>query len=537
MWKLVIEDDEARRTVVPLSRDAYDVGRAEENAIRLTERNVSRRHARLERRAATDGGESYRLEDLASLTGVYVNGVRLEEPVELAHGDLVVIGDYRIAIESEGAAPVVHETTNPELKVTRREQQADPYRLLVVSGPDAGKVFPLGAGRTVLGRAEDATIQLAHPSVSRHHAEVVVLPDGRLELVDSGSSNGLVLNGKTIRREILEGGDLFELGDVRVRVLEPGAPVPTLAAAEAEAAPEAERARAWLPAAAFAAVVIIGGTAAYIARQPSRMPSGGSVDTLTPPAALPATEPSPESAVAPPEMPAAAPAPTGDPIEEATALCKRQECDRARELVDARLAANDPSLDGPAGKAFFHDWAVDLIARARLESDVELKRQLLARVRLEIHTPPADRERAKRALDAIVAAKPAATGSAAAQAAAPSVSGAPATSTKREPAAIAAPSPAPAVSPEKPEKPEKSGKSGAERAPRPGRTEDPDKIRAWMMGTDAEKKLARDYLYGRFQHGQASRDELKGLQGLCKDLGDAKCVEDVKAARSQEPPR
>ena len=34
MWKLVIEDDEARRTVVPLSRDAYDVGRAEENAIR-----------------------------------------------------------------------------------------------------------------------------------------------------------------------------------------------------------------------------------------------------------------------------------------------------------------------------------------------------------------------------------------------------------------------------------------------------------------------------------------------------------------------
>ena len=56
-----------------------------------------------------------------------------------------------------------------------------------------------------------------------------------------------------------------------------------------------------------------------------------------------------------------------------------------------------------------------------------------------------------------------------------------------------------------------------------------------MMGSDLEKKQARDYLYGRLQRGQASRDELKGLQGLCKDLGDAKCVDEVKAARNQEP--
>ena len=508
MWKLVIEDDEARRTVVPLSRDAYDVGRAEENAIRLTERNVSRRHARLERRAAADGAEAYRLEDLASLTGVYVNGVRLEEAVELAHGDLVVIGDYRIAVENEAAGPVAHETTNPELKVTRREQQADPYRLLVVSGPDAGKVFPLGAGRTILGRAEDATIQLAHPSVSRHHAEVLVLPDGRLELVDSGSSNGLVLNGKTIRREILEGNDLFELGDVRIRVLEPGAPVPQVPAAEATPAAEAERPRAWLPALAFALVVVIGGTAAYLARQPSTLPSGGSVDPVAPRADVPV-----EAPAAPEAIPAQ---PASDPLEEAIALCKRQECDRARELLEARLPANDPALEEPNGKAFFHDWAVDLIARAKVETDVELKRQLLDRVRLEIHTPQADRDRAKRALDALAAAKPS-------SAAAPGATGA-----EPAPKRDAGAAEKPLEKGAKATVAEKSAKTGA------SRVEDPDKVRAWMMGTDAEKKLARDYLYGRFQHGQATRDELKGLQGLCKDLGDAKCVDDVKAARNQE---
>ena len=241
-----------------------------------------------------------------------------------------------------------------------------------MSGPDAGKVFPLTTARTILGRAEDATIQLAHPSVSRQHAEVAVLHDGRLELIDSGSSNGLVLNGKTIRREILEGGDLFELGDVRVRVLEPGAAVPTSALAESSS--DAEKPRAWLPAVVFVAVVVIGGAAAWIARQPHALPSGGTVGTSTNDAPAAATEPSPadpapvEAKVEEPSPPVLA------PLAEAIALCKHQECDRARELVDAKVPANDPSLVSADAKVFFHAWAVDVIARAKVETDIELRK-------------------------------------------------------------------------------------------------------------------------------------------------------------------
>ncbi len=51
MWKLTIEDDQANRTVVPLARDEYSIGRGEENTVRLTERNISRRHARIARDA------------------------------------------------------------------------------------------------------------------------------------------------------------------------------------------------------------------------------------------------------------------------------------------------------------------------------------------------------------------------------------------------------------------------------------------------------------------------------------------------------
>ena len=49
MFKLVIQDDEGKTTVVPLIRDELTIGRKEGNTIRLTERNVSRRHARLVR--------------------------------------------------------------------------------------------------------------------------------------------------------------------------------------------------------------------------------------------------------------------------------------------------------------------------------------------------------------------------------------------------------------------------------------------------------------------------------------------------------
>ena len=71
MFKLTIEDDEGKTTVVPLARDEITIGRLEGNTIRLTERNVSRRHARLVRQ----NGALY-IEDLASFTGVRVNGTR-----------------------------------------------------------------------------------------------------------------------------------------------------------------------------------------------------------------------------------------------------------------------------------------------------------------------------------------------------------------------------------------------------------------------------------------------------------------------------
>src|SRR3954468_10996980 len=107
--KLIIEDDEGRKTVVPLVRDEISIGRLEGNTIRLTERNVSRRHARLMRQNG-----SVFIEDLGSYTGVRVNGEKIAARQSVKEGDLIEIGDYDLQIE--GAPDKSDGDTNPTVK-------------------------------------------------------------------------------------------------------------------------------------------------------------------------------------------------------------------------------------------------------------------------------------------------------------------------------------------------------------------------------------------------------------------------------------
>ncbi len=101
MFKLVIQDDEGKTTVVPLIRDEITIGRKEGNTIRLTERNVSRRHARILR----NNGE-VQIEDLGSYNGIRVNNARIAERVSLRVSDQVQIGDYKLYLKAEGVEQV-----------------------------------------------------------------------------------------------------------------------------------------------------------------------------------------------------------------------------------------------------------------------------------------------------------------------------------------------------------------------------------------------------------------------------------------------
>ena len=76
----------------------------------------------------------------------------------------------------------------------------------------------------VVGRDPSCDLVLNDPKSSRRHAVVESGPDG-LVIRDTGSANGISVNGKKTERSPLKTGDVFRIGDVEVTVLaeqEPG---------------------------------------------------------------------------------------------------------------------------------------------------------------------------------------------------------------------------------------------------------------------------------------------------------------------------
>jgi DNA segregation ATPase FtsK/SpoIIIE, S-DNA-T family len=96
---------------------------------------------------------------------------------------------------------------------------------LIVSGPDAGKEFPLWWGAAYIGREHGAQIRLNDTSVSRRHAKLVVAGHPTaldvvdvVEIVDLGSANGISVGGAEVPRAVLKPGDRVRLGDTEVEV-------------------------------------------------------------------------------------------------------------------------------------------------------------------------------------------------------------------------------------------------------------------------------------------------------------------------------
>ncbi len=265
MYKLVIQDDEGKTTVVPLIRDELTIGRKEGNTIRLTERNVSRAHARLTRANGT-----VVIEDLNSYNGIRVNGSRIQGRATIAETDRVQIGDYLIEIRSAAAGAPISDETQPLNQMNGAGDQetkripigddtppptpaplaaaeaaaaastsspevgladTDPGRaatsisnhgrLVVLSTNFPGQEFVLDKPSMVIGRTDENDIWLNHRSISRHHSKIL-LENGRYSIEDLQSSNGVRVNGEEYGKVELRRADVIDLGHVRLRFIEPG---------------------------------------------------------------------------------------------------------------------------------------------------------------------------------------------------------------------------------------------------------------------------------------------------------------------------
>jgi pSer/pThr/pTyr-binding forkhead associated (FHA) protein len=217
MWKLRIEDDQSNRTVVSLVRKQYTIGRSEDNAVRLTERNVSRHHALIER-----AGEGWVLKDLDSYNGCTVDDQVVRREAALSHNSRLRIGDYSLLLyDSALGEELESKPSAATLPAPSNESGAQP-RLVIVEGPNAGTEYPLSERRLLIGRGEECDIALNDTSVSRVHADIELDAGGRYRISDQQSSNGVRVNGVDVQTTTLYSGDLIELGDVHLQFVPRG---------------------------------------------------------------------------------------------------------------------------------------------------------------------------------------------------------------------------------------------------------------------------------------------------------------------------
>jgi hypothetical protein len=89
-------------------------------------------------------------------------------------------------------------------------------QLTIMTGEDAGLMFPLTESEYLIGRQRDNQISLADLGVSGHHVRIYRGPDG-YALEDLKSRNGTWLNGARTFHTLLQNGDLVRIGATEMR--------------------------------------------------------------------------------------------------------------------------------------------------------------------------------------------------------------------------------------------------------------------------------------------------------------------------------
>src|SRR5262249_42462681 len=95
-----------------------------------------------------------------------------------------------------------------------------PKRLLVLAGPDEGRVFAVSPSDTLLvGRSRATDMCLIDPHVSRVHCQVEI-ENNQVVVSDFDSPGGTWVNGKRIAKQALMAGDLIRIGNTRLQYLD-----------------------------------------------------------------------------------------------------------------------------------------------------------------------------------------------------------------------------------------------------------------------------------------------------------------------------
>ncbi|MEV5832471.1 FHA domain-containing protein [Nocardia sp. NPDC052112] len=216
--------------------DAYNVGRDPAADIVVSDPRVSSVHAVLER-----GADGWEIEDAGSLNGTFFDGHRVarmlidhDETFQLGHA---VNGEQlACSIEGDQGQPgdesdddiggdtmiVSDPGYNLEDEATITKFYAGRARRVSRSSPSpatATAVVQITSPTLRIGRAADNDIVANDLMLSRHHAELRMIGDGRYRIVDLDSHNGTYVNGHRIDSADLSESDLIGMGHTTFRLV------------------------------------------------------------------------------------------------------------------------------------------------------------------------------------------------------------------------------------------------------------------------------------------------------------------------------
>jgi pSer/pThr/pTyr-binding forkhead associated (FHA) protein len=238
MAKVLVFRGRRKEASYELKKRELVIGRGEDADIRVDNPLVSRRHALLAFRDS-----EWRLSDLDSVNGVYVNGELAEEHI-LKVGDRIELGPHVIVFAGSGESAWDGVDTWSERRrdgdgtsdeatamlprgviesIHRRVGQRMLAHLVVEGGGGRFEV-PLDVDSLVLGFSDDCDVRLPGKALFGKRALELVRKRNSWAVIALSSILGVRVGGRKISSQPLEDGDIIEIKDVRITFFEAIAP-------------------------------------------------------------------------------------------------------------------------------------------------------------------------------------------------------------------------------------------------------------------------------------------------------------------------
>jgi len=181
-----------------------------------------------------------RLEDDIVAVEQVVEGLRVQ--LQTAHDECAIMADQRekararckqltqeifrrdhkideleadLAVHSEALAAIRRDVNRIGDKAPLPEVEDSEWVLEPIE--HSGELIRLTGTMLTIGRTAENDIALPSKMVSRHHARLLIGPNGII-VEDAGSTNGCFVNGEQVRQHLMHDNDVLELGDLRYRL-------------------------------------------------------------------------------------------------------------------------------------------------------------------------------------------------------------------------------------------------------------------------------------------------------------------------------